>query len=628
MVISKMNRKVWILSVSMLTLAAIIMTGCKSPDRHRESIDAVGSAIITEKQHEALGREYDFNIEKPSDAFRELLLSGQNLPYSARAALGSANLERIEHWPEDDYPFGQTNEEAASDIAPDETIVISLVDALQIGAANSRDYQRQKEEVFRSALSLELQRNNFRNIFRGQVENITRTDGSGDTRTTGTATSGDFSVRRKLTSGVELTTALAVDLAHLFTSGGATARGVQTDASISIPLLRGAGRHIVAEPLTQAERDVIYAIWDFEHFKKEYAVNVANRYLSVLQQLDEIHNREADYRSRATSARRVRRLADFGRVDEIQVDQAMQDELRARQQWISAKQRYQSSLDDLKQFLGLPPDALIELDPDELERLAAPAMDMLEQLDEIEASVRDDQESVPADAPIELDPPDMERAGPYELPESRALDLAFENRLDLRTSEGAVYDAQRAVIIAADDLRGELTLLGSANIGQGRSIGERDDATFRPREGRYSSLLTLDLPLERTQEQIAYRNSYIALERAVRSLQQAEDGIKSSIRNALRDMLEARENIEIQARAVQIAEKRVDSVSMFLDAGRAEMRDLLDAQDALVNAQNALSRAVVTYRISELGIQRDMGVLEIDEKGLWQEYQPGDDENV
>jgi outer membrane protein TolC len=79
----------------------------------------------------------------------------------------------------------------------------------------------------------------------------------------------------------------------------------------------------------------------------------------------------------------------------------------------------------------------------------------------------------------------------------------------------------------------------------------------------------------------------------------------------------------IQAKAVSVAQKRVKSVNMFLEAGRAQIRDLLEAQDALLSAQNSLTAAVVNYRIAELAIQRDTGVLEVDEKGLWKEYIPG-----
>jgi outer membrane protein TolC len=60
---------------------------------------------------------------------------------------------------------------------------------------------------------------------------------------------------------------------------------------------------------------------------------------------------------------------------------------------------------------------------------------------------------------------------------------------------------------------------------------------------------------------------------------------------------------------------------MFLEAGRAQTRDLLEAQDDLLSAQNLLTASVIDYRIAELEIQRDMAVLQVDEKGLWHEYE-------
>ena len=93
-------------------------------------------------------------------------------------------------------------------------------------------------------------------------------------------------------------------------------------------------------------------------------------------------------------------------------------------------------------------------------------------------------------------------------------------------------------------------------------------------------------------------------------------------RNALRGLLQARESYAIQSQAVRLAARRVASTQLFLDAGRAEIRDVLEAREALVSAQNALTAALVSYRVAELQLQRDMDLLEVDEKGLWHEYKP------
>jgi len=161
---------------------------------------------------------------------------------------------------------------------------------------------------------------------------------------------------------MELTSALAIDLAHLLTQGGASSLGQQADMTISIPLLRGSGKHIITESLTQAERDVVYAMYDFERFKRTFAVDIAGEYLNVLRQVDQVRNAENNYRSKIRLSRYSRRTADAGRLSEFEADQAVQSELSARNGWISAMERYKNQLDIFKNVLGLPPDAEIEPD--------------------------------------------------------------------------------------------------------------------------------------------------------------------------------------------------------------------------------------------------------------------------
>ncbi|MDD5133948.1 MAG: TolC family protein [Phycisphaerae bacterium] len=610
----------------------ILQFGCSSPDKYRVDTDKAAAKILAEKQLLATGKTGKFTIEKPSDTFRRRLLAGQRLATYSPASLGTDKLKPIEHWPVK-KPTAAVSEDRVVAVNDDnEPVVISLVQALQIGAYNSFDYQTKKEEIFQKALALELERDAFRNTFNGQVQNLLETDTTSGSSQSGMVNSGEAGVTRKLQSGVELGTSFAVDLANLFTLGQASSMGFLGDATVSIPLLRGSGKHIVTEPLTQAERNVLYAFWAFEQYKKQFAVDTANKYLSVLQGLDAIKNSEADYRSRMASAQRSRRLADAGRIQEIEVDQAVQNELSARQRWISATQSYKKGLDAFKIFLGLPPDAKIELAPNELETLVMPTKDIIRQfaVDENQPQVNTEiQES--SDLVVELLEPDYKNAGPLEIEEPIAVKLAFANRFDLKATDGKVYDAQRAVVVAADALGAELTLFGSVQTGARRNdVGDATsrNAQMRHDRGVSSALLTLDLPIERTAESLDYRNSFIALEQAVRDVQQLEDSIKSDIRNAQRDLLEARERMGIQAKSVYVAQKRVKSVNMFLEAGRAQIRDLLEAQDALLSAQNSLTAAVVNYRIAELNIQRDMGVLRVDEKGLWQEYVPGGNQNV
>jgi outer membrane protein TolC len=444
--------------------------------------------------------------------------------------------------------------------------------------------------------------------------------GPGDGDVGGFETSASLGLNKTFYNGTKISAALAFDIINLLNPTSQSATGLRGDTSISIPLLRGSGKHIVTEPLQQAERNVVYAIYDFERYKKVFAVDIAREYLDVLRRLDEVDNAAENYRNLIVAARQTRRLADAGRTPEIDFDRADQDRLKARERWIRAMGVYEGQLDGFTKLIGLPVDANVELDRTELERLSKKAPSVLSKIVDDATPLLSAEDA----QKITLVGPSMKNAGPLEMDERIAIDYGLNNRLDLRTSEGKVYDAQRKIIVNADSLRAELTLFGSANMGQSRSLYNvaDGDTSLRADEGIYTGLFTLNLPFERTAERNEYRDSFIALERAVRDFQNKEDEIKLAVLSSLRAMLEARESYNIQTDSVAVAEKRLKSTVMFFESGRAELSDILDAQEDLVNARNALTSAIVEYRVAELAFQRDTGLLGIDENGLFREYIP------
>jgi outer membrane protein TolC len=262
-------------------------------------------------------------------------------------------------------------------------------------------------------------------------------------------------------------------------------------------------------------------------------------------------------------------------------------------------------------------DALIEVDPNEMTQLGDRANKYVEAI--VAQETGPAEKAPPADAPVELVPASREDAGPYEMDETVAIKLALRNRLDLRVANGEVYDAQRQVVVAADALGAGLNLGGSA-----RFVGADDRGGLSFQGGRYSALLSLDLPIERTRERDNYRSSLINLERSTRNVQTLENTIKEQVRTELRTLLQSREDLKIQAQSVVLARRQVRMVTLFLEAGRRQIRDLLDAQDARLSAENGLTAAAIRYRTAELQLQRDLGVLVITNEGLWREYSPGE----
>jgi outer membrane protein TolC len=597
--------------------------GC-SPTKYRQKADSVAMDFIHQSQLEAIGQTEPFSIELPSNTLRRRLLLDQNLPFSGASSLGVDELSFIKHWPEKDYPVSTVAYEPSTPPwEGDKALKLSLVDSLQVASANNRQYQTSKEDIFQAALILDLESNEFRNTFFGALQSIFTSDRTNSS--TDVASSASAEWIRRLKTGATLSSRMFIDLVKLLTQDRSSSYGIFADATIAIPLLAGSGEYIVAEPLTQAERNLSYSLYAFERVKRTLAVQVASEYLTVLELLDQLKNEEDNYRRLLLFARNASQLAEAGRLPKIQLDQAYQDVLRARANWISAQQTYVNGLDLFKNILGLPTDALMELDQSELDRLALAAKEALG--DELSirppAAMLAAQGDLAADAPVELVPPGREGGGPLELEYSEAIEIALKQRMDHRILQGQVYDAQRGVVVAADALRANLTLLGNAQVGERRGTGDADlpNAEFKIDDGKYSGGFIFDLPWERTEAQNAYRNSYITLERAVRNVQENEDQIKFQLRNELRSLIEARENYKIQTQAVDLARRRVKSSELFLQAGRAETRDVLEAQESLLSTQIALTEALVNYRISELELQRDMGVLKVDHKGLWNEYE-------
>jgi outer membrane protein TolC len=574
-------------------IASIIgIAGCRTPEQYREQADQVAYDIIGSTRAREIDNPEPFSIETPEVTLRRRLIAMQDLPAYSRATLSARELEPPPHWPQNALPptLSETNQIPVR-WAHDGTVSLSLLDTLQIAARNNRGYQSSKEKVFRSALQLDLERNRFRSTFGGALDSTLSNDNSGSERVSGSQTSSSISATKTLKTGAALSGALAVDLAKLLTGDRSSAWGISADATISIPLLRGAGKHIARESLTQAERNVVYAIHAFEEFKRGLSVSVATEFFNVMQATDQTYNAQRNYETLEASVDRARAMAKAGRLPEIQVDQTHQNKLRAYDRLISSRQNATQTLDGFKVSLGLPPDAAVELIRDAFTEL-----------------IQDAKQKSEENAPI----PDVQNT----------IIAALENRLDMRNAAGQVQDAQRAVVIAADALRAEISLLGSAAAGSGRSLSSASekDAQLDLSKGILSGLLTIDLPIERTAERNAFRNAITDLEAAVRASQEMEDQIKLQIRGDLRDLSESRESIVTQLEAVRLAERRQNSTGLFLKAGRAEMRDIIEAEESLLSVRNALTSAIINYRIAELRLQRDVGILSVTDDGFTQEH--------
>lgn len=536
----------------------VIGAGC-SPQHYKSSADREVYTILEAKRADVSGMPEGFTIEQPEQDLLEACPVAE--PGDLAVAIETDAEEAIEEAPPGELP-----------------VVISLETALEIATLNSREYQTQKEWLYQSALSLTFQHYQFRPHFLGTLSgDYENTDMGDDEKVTGSTR---FGFSWLLKTGARVSVALTSTLSEFLTHDPRKAASSIFNITITQPLLKGAGI-AVAEPLTQAERDVLYQIRAFVRFRRTFFLRVLSDYYRVLQQRRIMENERVNYQNLKLTRDWAEWLSEAGRMAEFQVDQIRQQELSAENGFVFARQGYENQLDGFKITLGLPTRRPVILDPKELARLGA------------------------------------EEATDIALPLSRIESIATEHRLDLMTQKDRVEDAQRKVKVARNDLLPGVDLTASLTTD---TEGTTQPLNFQGDRTDLGAGLEIDLPLDKLSERNEYRRRLIAYARAQRDHQNLQDGVIREVRDAWREYASARRSYEIQSESVALAERRVESTMLLLEAGRADARDVLDAHAALLRAQNALARDLVNYKVARLQLARDMGILVVGDKGELEEH--------
>ena len=531
------------------------LVGCMTPEKAEREADEAAIALATEMWRQQTGCTNAFDITRPAD-----VLTLRIALEAVRQGVTNTVFPQIEGAD----PLRLTNG----------VVRLSLADALRIGARNNRRYQTLKETVYQKAIALDTARYAFDTTFTGFLLGTL----TGSPEITKDYAQGGTGASRKFENGATLAGNMALDVTKMIRDDWHSF-GWTGDLTATIPLLRGSGRDIVREPLTQAERDLDYALLTFDRYRQTYALSVIRAYYSVLRYAQTHRNSSDNAKRLELNWRRAEMMFKAGRMNRIQSDQAKTDLLTARQTVITTEKSYLDALDNFKITLGLAPEAPVVLKDEELETLQA----------QIEALAKNQP-----DALSDFPSPD------------EALNIALVERRDLAVTRGDVVDAERAVYVAADALRADITVEGGGTYNAKRkqhkdSVDETIATTAK---------LKFSAPWDRRRERNAYRRALITLEQSRRALQESEDAVKNEVRAGYRDLVAARVLYENKVEAYKTACMRVAANDLFMQSGRSSMRDILEAESALLTARNALCSAVIDWRMSDLTLRNAMGLGE------------------
>jgi outer membrane protein TolC len=452
---------------------------------------------------------------------------------------------------------------------------LDLVNAIRYAVEHSRQYQGEVEDLYLSALNVTLERHllsprPFATVgaaYAGGQQAV-------DYRSALTVTT-NAGVRQRLPYGGEVVAEALVRFVNAVSDNAENGEDAQVALSGSLPLLRGAGM-VNLEGLIASERELVYQVRDFEAFRRSFAVSVARQYFTLLARQQAVRNRQLNYDNLLVLTERTRALFGAGRISFLEVQRSEQALLQAEARVVSAREQYQNSLDAFKILLGMPVSEELAVIP----------------------------------VALDLNMPDLDA--------SEAVETAHQYRLDLQTARDRIDDARRQIANARNGLLPGLDLTASA-----RAINPENEPARKidSRTLTYSAGVTLDVPIDQLPERNLYRRALIQFERAVRAQQGVQDQVTADVLEDIRSIRTAEQDLRIQEESIALAERRLDLASELMrtsgtgaagSSRRGDARDVVEAQQDLLSAQDQYELARAELQVQVLQFLQNTGTLRVD----------------
>jgi hypothetical protein len=183
-----------------------------------------------------------------------------------------------------DAPIGSAGRRGAvqelfdGELSQQQGFVLTLEQSVELGVINSREYQSFREDLYLAALPVTQQRFSFAFQWAATEQAIRNWAGPeslvGHQNDWSLGSNVGFS--KLFSTGALLTAAFANNTVFNFLDKGRQFTSVSNiNLDLVQPLLRGGGRAVTLEPLTQAERNLVYDIRAYARFREQFYLTVA-----------------------------------------------------------------------------------------------------------------------------------------------------------------------------------------------------------------------------------------------------------------------------------------------------------------------------------------------------------------
>ncbi len=592
-------------SILLLTSAGLFLCGCRQAIIDRT--DRAVYQVIEQRQLSAVGFTADARVEPGTGDMGQAGNMYRFVPHPLTPDLPEAFRTQIDVPTAADDTLPQpghtdiTSPTQAEEESPESEIELSLevfseeeldrIEALGLrlglrktlayAMAHARELQDAKEDLYLAALDLTLERHLWTPQFVASVQGEFADYGQVRKFDRAMSTVSDVTVIQSLPYGGEVTArvlaSLMRDLGSHVTSGESGTAIIEA----AIPLFRGAGL-VAYESRIQAERELVYAVRDYERFRRSFLVDVAGDYFNLQQSKAQITNTYQAYLSRKAAWEKEDLKSRLGQSDDVfdafRVKANMRD---AESSLVNAKTRYETALDRFKIAIGMPVEHLL---------------DVVDQEDDAESKA-------------------LERLLP-NVSLADATDVAVTYRLDLLNDTDRVDDARRNVRVAKNRMLPDLDLSGSVTMST--DPNRKNSLSYNTERSTWRGFINLRMD-DRKTERNAYRRALIEVRRAQRRYEESADVVRADVRSANRDLKRESKLLVIEGFNVEENEFRAAAAIAKEKLGKIRNQDFVDAQDDLLRSQNDMASAVAGYRRAILRYRLATGTLRIAEDGWWGE---------
>ena len=366
---------------------------------------------------------------------------------------------------------------------------------------------------------------------------------------------------KRFASGTELRSTIG---ASTFQNQLGNFTNTDTTFMISQPILRGFGRAVGRRSLDRAEFQAGDAVRQQLLAEQQVAVEVASAYYRVVAQREMV-----EVAQRALGSSRSLLVASTaklraGLVSRLDVLRAQQLVAEAEIQLFDAQAAVEDAMDQLRLLFGRGLEYQFVV-----------------------------TQGIPSDVrPI---PPEI------------AVERARENRIDLRSAEARLDEAERDIRYARNQLLPQLDV----NVALTRR--ETTDSlrtAFGLDEFKFATFFAVSMPLDRTPQTLALHNALIDRDRQTRATEMLTLRIVSEVRRAARQQQRLVRGLEVADTSLEFAEQEVELARLRYQRGLSNNLDVVTAEAGLLNASSRRITLLADLAVSRLTLLAAMGTLD------------------